>query len=116
MLCSSVQSSLRCPAIDKGGDNSVPAAGTGGISGQSGPDAVLPVFGRHRGEAPGHRSLTCGGHFLIDLDEEVGGLGSILEGDNEAMALVPSSEETHQYMKSSVALMSSSLASLLTHQ
>lgn len=84
MLCSSVQSGLRCPAIDESGDDIIPAAGTGGVSSQSRTNAVLPVLGRHGGEVPGHRGLAGGGHFLIGLDEDVGGLDSILEGDNEA--------------------------------
>ena len=83
MLCSSVQSSLGCPAIDESGDDIIPAAGTGGVSGQSRTNTVLPVLGRHGGEVPGHRGLAGGGHFLIGLDEDVGGLDSILEGDND---------------------------------
>ena len=83
-LRSCVQGSLRSPAIDKGGDNVIPAAGTGGVGGQNRADTVLPVLGRHGGEVPSHRGLAGGGHSIVNLDEQVGGLDSLLEGDNKA--------------------------------
>ena len=83
-----IQRGLRCPAIDESGDDIIPAAGTGGVSGQSRTNTVLPVLGRHGREVPSHRGLAGGGHFLIGLDEDVGGLDSILEGDDVVTAFV----------------------------
>ena len=63
---------LGLPAVDERGHNSVPVAGASRISGQSRTDAILPLFGRHGREVPGHRSLARSGHLSVKQDERVG--------------------------------------------
>ena len=63
---------------------SVPVAGACCVSGQSAAHAVLPLLGRHGGEAPVHTGLAVGHILVCNGDQGVGGVLSLLEGDDEA--------------------------------